>query len=249
MPQEEETVASPSDDTSAATSEATTATRTPQFEFRFSGQVTAPQVAPRRNDDEAKEGESDDEAGEEEHDPYFEPLVFLPLIDIITCEEDEETLWSGRAKLYRYDEDEHTHEMEWKERGLGDVKLLKHKVRGSVRILMRREQTLKVCANHAILPEMTLNPHTHSDRTWVWSTPADFSELTPHEEMLAIRFKTPEIAMQFRESFNEAKVIMTEYMEKRKEKLHSASTDENTDVDELEKKVDKVALGDVESEQ
>lgn len=62
--------------------------KTPQFEFRFSGQVTAPAVAPRRNnDDDAKEGDSGDEGAEDEHDPYFEPLVFLPLVDIITCEE------------------------------------------------------------------------------------------------------------------------------------------------------------------
>lgn len=37
---------------------------------------------------------------------------------------------------------------EWKERGTGDVKLLKHKEKGTIRLLMRRDKTLKICANH-----------------------------------------------------------------------------------------------------
>lgn len=49
-----------------------------------------------------------------------------------------------RAKLFRLNKDEG----EWKERGTGDVRFLKHKVTGKTRILMRRDKTLKVCANH-----------------------------------------------------------------------------------------------------
>ena len=37
---------------------------------------------------------------------------------------------------------------QWKERGVGEVKLLRHKVKGTVRILMRRDTTLKICVNH-----------------------------------------------------------------------------------------------------
>ena len=37
--------------------------------------------------------------------------------------------------------------MEWKERGTGDVKLLKDRKGGKVRVVMRRDKTLKVCAN------------------------------------------------------------------------------------------------------
>lgn len=37
---------------------------------------------------------------------------------------------------------------EWKERGTGEVKFLKHKSTGNVRLLMRRDKTHKICANH-----------------------------------------------------------------------------------------------------
>lgn len=51
---------------------------------------------------------------------------------------------SRRAKLFRFD----TSSSEWKERGTGEVKLLKHKETQKVRLVMRRDKTLKVCANH-----------------------------------------------------------------------------------------------------
>ena len=51
-----------------------------------------------------------------------------------------------RAKLYRFASENDP--PEWKERGTGDVKLLKHKEKGTIRLLMRRDRTLKICANH-----------------------------------------------------------------------------------------------------
>jgi hypothetical protein len=51
---------------------------------------------------------------------------------------------TSRAKLLRFASDT----KEWKERGVGDVKLLKHKDTGKVRILLRQEKTNKVVMNH-----------------------------------------------------------------------------------------------------
>ena len=50
--------------------------------------------------------------------------------------------------MYRYFVDEEEGGM-WKERGVGDIRILKHNNTGSCRILMRRDKTLKLCANHA----------------------------------------------------------------------------------------------------
>jgi Ran-binding protein 1 len=49
-----------------------------------------------------------------------------------------------RAKLFKFDRES----KEWKERGTGDVRLLKHKENSKTRLVMRRDKTLKVCANH-----------------------------------------------------------------------------------------------------
>lgn len=49
-----------------------------------------------------------------------------------------------RAKLFRFD----SVNAEWKERGTGEVRLLEHKEKKKVRLVMRRDKTLKVCANH-----------------------------------------------------------------------------------------------------
>uniref|UniRef100_A0A8C8I365 Ran-specific GTPase-activating protein n=1 Tax=Oncorhynchus tshawytscha TaxID=74940 RepID=A0A8C8I365_ONCTS len=86
---------------------------------------------------------STDNAEESNHDPHYEPIVSLPEQDVKTLEEDEEELFKMRAKLYRFASENDP--PEWKERGTGDVKLLKHKEKGTIRLLMRRDRTLKIC--------------------------------------------------------------------------------------------------------
>lgn len=61
----------------------------------------------------------------------------------MTGEEAEDVFWKCRAKLYRW-----ANGSEWKERGLGEAKLLQHKETKKIRFLMRQEKTLKVVANH-----------------------------------------------------------------------------------------------------
>ena len=88
---------------------------------------------------------SQDKAEEEEADVHFEPVVRLTeKVDTKTNEEAEEQSFKMRAKLFKFDRDSR----EWKERGTGDVRLLKHKENGKTRLVMRRDKTLKVCANH-----------------------------------------------------------------------------------------------------
>lgn len=75
----------------------------------------------------------------------FEPVVHLTeKVDNVTHEEKEEQIFKMRAKLFRFDRDS----KEWKERGTGDVRLLKHKENSKTRLVMRRDRTMKVCANH-----------------------------------------------------------------------------------------------------
>ncbi|KAJ2182694.1 Ran GTPase binding protein Sbp1 [Coemansia sp. RSA 551] len=137
----------------------------------------------------------------ESPDVHFEPIVKLQDVEVKTHEEDEDSIFKMRAKLFRFD----TEGREWKERGTGDVKLLKHKENGKIRLLMRREKTLKVCANHYITEDMVLSPNVGSDRSWVWNVAADLVEDEAERQLLAIRFGNAENATKFKEAFEEAR--------------------------------------------
>jgi len=138
---------------------------------------------------------------EDENDPHFEPVFQVTeKVATKTGEEDDIVLFKMRAKLFRFE----STSSEWKERGTGDVRLLEHKESKKVRLVMRRDKTLKVCANHAISPEMKLQPNIGSDRSWVWKVAADYAESPPTAETLAIRFANSDNAGQFKVAFEAA---------------------------------------------
>jgi len=139
---------------------------------------------------------------DEEHDPHFEPVIKLTEEVVTkTNEEDEAVIFKLRAKIFRFESET----AEWKERGTGDARLLQHKDTQKIRLVMRREKTLKVCANHLISPDMKLQPNIGSDRSWVWKVAADYSEDPPTPETLAIRFANAELAAQFKKAFEDAR--------------------------------------------
>jgi Ran-binding protein 1 len=138
---------------------------------------------------------------DEEPDVHFEPVIKLTeQVDTKTHEEDEVPRFKMRAKLFRFE----SSTKEWKERGTGDVKLLAHKETKRVRLVMRRDKTLKVCANHAITSDMRLQPNIGSDRSWVWKVAADYAESPPSAETLAIRFANSDHAGHFKTAFEDA---------------------------------------------
>ncbi|KAK8396428.1 hypothetical protein O3P69_005465 [Scylla paramamosain] len=181
----------------AATTTPTTAASmftTKAFEPQPSMAVTK---SPQKDD-------SDDRVEEYEPQVDFQPVVPMPdLVEIKTGEEGEEVLFCERSKLFRFDKDT----KEWKERGLGDLKILKNNTNGKVRVLMRRELVLKVCANHFITPDLKLAPMSSSDRAWIWATP-DFADEEMREERFAARFKTVEQALAFKEAFEKAQKMV-----------------------------------------
>lgn len=154
----------------------------------------------KEEEEEKPKGEEDEEEAPESPDVHFDPLVTLEKVDVKTNEESEETVFKMRAKLFKFDRDAR----EWKERGTGDVKLLKHKESKKVRLVMRRDKTHKVCANHYIVPDMKLSPNVGSDRSWVWNTSADVSEGEPEAQTLAIRFANSDNANLFKDAFLKA---------------------------------------------
>ncbi|XP_018413120.1 PREDICTED: ran-specific GTPase-activating protein [Nanorana parkeri] len=169
------------------------------------------------------------------HDPHFEPIVSLPEQEIRTLEEDEAEVFKMRAKLFRFASENDP--PEWKERGTGDVKLLKHKDKGTIRLLMRRDKTLKICANHYVTPAMELKPNAGSDRAWVWNTYADYADEAPKPELLAIRFLNAENAQKFKAKFDDCK---SEVKDKPADPTKNDSTDAVAEkLEELSVKEDK----------
>jgi Ran-binding protein 1 len=126
------------------------------------------------------------ENSDTEYDPQFKPIVSLPEVEVTTNEENETVLLKLRAKLYRFDTS--SDPSEWKERGTGEMKILQHNENNSVRIVMRRDKTFKVCANHFITPWMALKPCSGSERAFLYTVAADFADEKPKSECLAIKF-------------------------------------------------------------
>ncbi|MCJ1290738.1 hypothetical protein MMC34_002280 [Xylographa carneopallida] len=148
-----------------------------------------------------KDAEDEDDPEADAPDVHFEPVVHLTeKVETKTNEEQEEQTFKMRAKLFKFDRESR----EWKERGTGDVRLLKHRDNGKTRLVMRRDKTLKVCANHYVVPDMKLSPNVGSDRSWVWNAAADVSEGEPEPCTLAIRFANSENANLFKEAFIKA---------------------------------------------
>lgn len=142
----------------------------------------------------------------EEHDPCpdFKPIVPLPdEVPVTTGEENETVLFCQRAKLYRYD----ASTKEWKERGVGSLKILFNPDTKKIRILMRRDQVHKICANHFLTTDMTLTPMPKSDRAYIWAA-HDFADGEMVVEKLCVRFKTSDEATKFSEAFEKAKASL-----------------------------------------
>jgi len=136
------------------------------------------------------------------------PQVEVKEVEVVTGEEKEETFWKHRAKLYRWGK-EGSSTGEWKERGLGEAKLLKHKETGKIRFLLRQEKTLKIVANHYVLQVeefCRLIPNVSSDKIWVW-TVNDSADEEVKLQQFALKFGQVEQANIFKEKFNEAAQI------------------------------------------
>jgi Ran-binding protein 1 len=156
-------------------------------------------------EEEKEEGE--DEDVERECTKFFTPVVKLEIIESsetkTTGEENENILFEAKTKAYRFLEGE------WKERGLGPMKILEHKATKKCRLLMRRDKTLKICANFYIDPETKVTTHAGSEKARVFTT-VDCSDgdEAPALQNMCIKFGSEEKAQLFQDKFEEAQKIM-----------------------------------------
>ncbi|KAK4359568.1 hypothetical protein RND71_021797 [Anisodus tanguticus] len=94
----------------------------------------------REKDAEHEHREDEEAAGayDEDTGAQVSPIVRLEKIVVTTAEEDEDAILDLKAKLYQFDKDGN----QWKERGVGTIKLLKHKETRTVPLVMRQSRTL-----------------------------------------------------------------------------------------------------------
>ncbi|OTB08059.1 hypothetical protein M426DRAFT_317577 [Hypoxylon sp. CI-4A] len=178
----------------------------------------------------AAKGDDEEDAPESE-DVHFEPVHKLTeKVKTVTHEESELEVFNMRCKMFKFTQDAEG-KGEWKERGTGPLRLLKHKENGKVRLVMRRDKTLKVCANHYITPEMTIAPMSTSDRAWLWNVGADVSEGEPEAITVSVRVANADNAQQFKEAWLKA--------QKENEVLFAAQAKAETKADESDSKTEE----------
>jgi hypothetical protein len=155
---------------------------------------------PAEHHEEGEEGDSGDEDVEKEVIGDWK-IVDLPEWTKVTGEEQEEELAKFKSKAYRF------HDKQWKERGKGELRLLKHKTSGMIRLLARAETTHKCIINHFAIRRDELFGKLEqlktSNNTWTWAA-QDSSDEVPKIEKFCVRFTSKEEFEKFGNLFNEA---------------------------------------------
>ena len=127
---------------------------------------------------------------------HFESIIPLP------DEEGYKVMFTARTKLYRFTE------KQWKERGLGDIKILYSSEKQHARLIMRREQVYKVCLNHYIKKDMEIQFRSRTEQNiLVWNA-VDYSDETPAMYAFNAKFKNEDIASDFKKKFEEVQAIL-----------------------------------------
>ena len=153
----------------------------------------------------AAEGDDADDATDVEAEckAEFAPVVKLEQVEVSSGEENEDVLFEAKSKAYRFIEGE------WKERGVGPLKLLKHKENGKIRMLMRRDKTLKVCANFFVKPGTDIKEHAGSDKAMVFTTmDCSDGDVRPTMVNMCCKFGSAEKAQMFKDEFDKAMEVM-----------------------------------------
>eukprot|EP01024_Parvocaulis_polyphysoides_P015246 TRINITY_DN1661_c0_g1_i3.p1 TRINITY_DN1661_c0_g1~~TRINITY_DN1661_c0_g1_i3.p1 ORF type:complete len:394 (+),score=78.96 TRINITY_DN1661_c0_g1_i3:62-1183(+) len=182
--------------------------------------------------------------GEEDCSLEYAPVVQLEEVQTTTGEEAEINVFDCKTKLYRFDQAGN----EWKERGVGVAKILKHKENGKVRFLFREDKTLKIRSNHLIMPGTTLQNHAGSEKAIVWSA-VDFADEEQKVELLCLRFGSEEKAQIFRTTYEESMGVNQKLLEKdagadaggTEEEAAKKEDEEDKKVENKEEVVEKLA--------
>jgi len=142
---------------------------------------------------------SDKEKANEEDDfiptAEFPPGIPLPpLVEVGRSHEGEDLVYEARAKIYCFG----TNKKSWKERGLGQIKILRHSEIKKGRIVMWRDNINTVACNHSLRSISGLQYHRNSEKELLWSA-LDFTFEYPKNEIFVCKFINAEDCKEFKE--------------------------------------------------
>ena len=164
----------------------------------------------------------------------------LAKVEVKTGEEDEDLIFKSRGKLFRF------RDGEWKERGTGDLKLLRHKTEKKIRFILRQDKTLKIVANFIISekPLCELKPHQGSEKMFMFMA-YDCSE-EPVMEKFVIKLGNADKAKVFKKHFEDAQTFNQLVKEGKEKELvwvpvfkDTEAENKKTDASKDDKKEDK----------
>ena len=126
-------------------------------------------------------------------------VLDLPDVKLESGEENLTELFSARTKLYRWRDDQ------WKERGVGNFRIMEDKESKKRSCILRQETTMKIMAYFFLVGEglCVLREMKTAEKSLFWSC-VDLSEGKSQLEKFCLRFKTVEEVEQFKKEFNDS---------------------------------------------
>ena len=151
------------------------------------------------------------------------PMYLRDEVEVTTDEEGYKVMFTARTKLYRFTE------KQWKERGLGDIKILYSSEKQHARLIMRRELVYKVCLDHYIKKDMEIQFRSGTEQNiLVWGA-VDYSDETPAMYAFNAKFKNEDIASELKKKLEDVQALLpTGWPEKTKKSDDKATKKANT---------------------
>lgn len=115
----------------------------------------------------------------------------------INTEEHETVVYEQNCKVYWKEG------QEWRERGAGSLKLLKHKETGAVRAVLRQDKIGKVRINQIVAEDADLRPVAGSDKHLTWAA-LDASD-EPVMKTHLIKLKDKAVTEEFKKHWDESR--------------------------------------------
>merc|ERR1712130_217311 len=128
-------------------------------------------------------------------------------------EQDENIFWKGSCKLYCFSFQTN----QWKQRGIGDLKMIQCKERNQIQMLLREKKTKNLRLNHIIDPDVKLQLYPGAENAWSWSA-IDFSDGEKINRTFSVCLETKKISQEFVEKYKQACRINSQSLEKVQEK-------------------------------